>query len=119
MAPRINPVLSSFIIVGSGAVASLIWAVFTEPFPTSPSTASITAMLLVGLLPTAFAMFVYVWLIQRAGPVFVSFTTYMQPLWAAAIAVLFMGEELHWTMLGAMVLILIGVAIANRKSGAP
>jgi drug/metabolite transporter (DMT)-like permease len=115
LAPRIEPVLSAFIIVAMGAVAALLYAVVMEPFPVNPSTASLTAMILLGLLPTAVAMFFYVWLIRRAGPVFVSFTTYMSPLWATGLGVLFLGELLEWSMIGALTLILAGVAIANRR----
>ena len=115
LAPRIDPVVSSFVIVGLGAVAALLHALVMEPFPVAASAASITAMAVLGLLPTAFAMFVYVWLIQRAGPVFVSFTTYMSPLWATGLGVLFLGESLQWSMVGALALILAGVAVANGK----
>lgn len=115
MAPRIEPAMSSLILIGTGGLVTLIFALATEPFPTGASGASITAMIILGLLPTAFAMFVYVWLIQRAGPVFVSFTTYMSPLWATGLGVLFLGEPLHWSMVGALALILAGVAVANRK----
>lgn len=116
LAPRVEPVLSSFIIVGMGGVAVLLYAVVMEPFPQAASLASITAMFVLGLLPTAFAMFVYVWLIRRAGPVFVSFTTYMSPLWATGLGVIFIGEPLHWSMVGALALILAGVAVANRRA---
>jgi drug/metabolite transporter (DMT)-like permease len=115
LAPAVAPDVSAFIIVGLGALFSLVYAIIAEPFPANASTASIIAMIVLGLLPTAFAMFVYVWLIQRAGPVFVSFTTYMSPLWATGLGVLFLGEELHWSMIGALALILAGVAVANRK----
>jgi drug/metabolite transporter (DMT)-like permease len=114
LAPRVDPVVSSFMIVGLGAIAALLHAMVMEPFPVAASAASITAMVVLGLLPTAFAMFVYVWLIQRAGPVFVSFTTYMSPLWATGLGVLFLGEQLQWSMVGALALILAGVAVANR-----
>ena len=115
MAPRLEPAMSSFILIGTGGLATLAYALFAEPFPTSPSAASLIAMIILGLLPTAFAMFVYVWLIQRAGPVFVSFTTYMSPLWATGLGVLFLGEHLHWSMIGALGLILAGVAVANAR----
>ena len=115
MAPRIEPAMSSFILIGTGGLATLAYAIAAEPFPTSPSAASIIAMIVLGLLPTAFAMFVYVWLIQRAGPVFVSFTTYMSPLWATGLGVMFLGEYLHWSMIGALGLILAGVAVANAR----
>jgi drug/metabolite transporter (DMT)-like permease len=107
--------MASFLIVVLGAAAALGYAIVMEPFPVAPSMASIIAMVVLGLLPTAFAMFVYVWLIRRAGPVFVSFTTYMSPLWATGLGVLFLGETLEWSMAGALTLILVGVAVANRK----
>lgn len=115
MAPRVSAVTSSFFIVGAAGVFALVYALAAEPFPQHASTTSIIAMIVLGLLPTAFAMFVYVWLIQRAGPVFVSFTTYMSPLWATGLGVLFLGEQLHWSMIGALALILAGVAVANAR----
>jgi drug/metabolite transporter (DMT)-like permease len=115
MAPRVAPGVSSLIIVGTGGAVSLGFALLAEPFPAGASTASIIAMIVLGLLPTAMAMFIYVWLIQRAGPVFVSFTTYMSPLWATGLGVLFLGEPLHWSMIGALALILAGVAVANAR----
>jgi len=114
MAPRVAPAASSFIIVTAAGLSTLVLALFTAPFPTQASTASIIAMVMLALFPTAVAMFLYVWLIQRAGAVFVSFTTYMSPLWATGLGVLFLGEPLHWSMVGALALILVGVAVANR-----
>lgn len=116
LAPRLEPGLSSFIIVGSAGVSALVLALASEPFPEHASTSSLIAMIVLGLLPTAFAMFVYVWLIQRAGPVFVSFTTYMSPLWATGLGVLFLGEALQWSMVGALGLILAGVAVASART---
>lgn len=116
LAPRVSPIVSSFWIVAIAGVAALAYAAVAEPFPQTASANSIIAMITLGLLPTAFAMFVYVWLIQRAGPVFVSFTTYMSPLWATGLGVLFLGEPLYLSMVGALALILAGVAVANRRS---
>ncbi len=115
LAPRVSPIISSFWIVAIAGLAALGYAIVAEPFPQAASVNSIIAMIVLGLLPTAFAMFVYVWLIQRAGPVFVSFTTYMSPLWATGLGVLFLGEQLQWSMVGALALILAGVAVANRR----
>lgn len=115
LAPRVSPIISSFWIVALAGVSALGYAIAAEPFPQAASPNSIVAMIVLGLLPTAFAMFVYVWLIQRAGPVFVSFTTYMSPLWATGLGVIFLGEQLQWSMVGALALILAGVAVANRS----
>lgn len=119
MAPRLSPLLSSLIIIGSGAAAATVGAALLSPLPRDASVASTAAVLLLGLFPTAIAMVLYVWLIQRAGPVFVSFTTYLSPLWATGLGVLLLGEPLHWSMIGALALILAGVAVASRPMRQP
>ncbi|HVY90224.1 MAG TPA: DMT family transporter [Hyphomonadaceae bacterium] len=119
MAPRVEAGLSSFLIVFMAGLGALAFALIDAPFPTNASPKSIIAMLLLGLLPTALAMFFYVWLIQRAGSVFVSFTTYLQPLWAAGVGVVFLGEDLRWSMAGALALILLGVGIASVRRMKP
>lgn len=115
MAPRVEPAMSSLIMVTTAGLCTLVLALATERFPADASAASLIAMVMLALWPTAVAFFFYVWLIQRAGPVFVSFTTYMSPLWATMLGVTLMGEQLHWSMVGALVLILIGVAVANAN----
>jgi drug/metabolite transporter (DMT)-like permease len=116
MAPRVEPAMSSFLMVTTAGLSTLVLALATEPFPVNASAASLIALVMLALWPTAIAFFFYVWLIQRAGPVFVSFTTYLSPLWATMLGVTLMGEPLHWSMVGALALILVGVAVANRKS---
>lgn len=116
LAPHVEPVLASFVIVAFGAVSAVAYAAVMEPFPVAAGPLSIAAMVFLGMLSTAFAMFIYVWLIRRSGPVFVSFVTYLSPLWATGLGVLFLGEDLEWSMAGALALILIGVAVVNRRS---
>jgi len=114
-APSVTPVTASLIITVSGGLAMLPAALAFAPVPAAPSMASLTAMILLAMLPTAFAMILYVWLIHRAGPVFVSFSTYLSPVWAAGVGVLFLDEALRWPMAGALALILAGVVVANRR----
>jgi drug/metabolite transporter (DMT)-like permease len=115
MSPKLSPLVSSLILVGAGAIAATIAAALLAPWPQGASVRSITAMLMIGFFPTAIAMILYVWLIQRTGAVFVSFTTYLSPLWATGLGVLFLDEPLHWSMIGALALILAGVAVANTR----
>jgi drug/metabolite transporter (DMT)-like permease len=72
-------------------------------------------MIFLALMATGLGFILWVWLIRRVGSVFVSFTTYLSPLWAAGLGVAFLGEELHQSMIGALALILAGVAVANRR----
>jgi drug/metabolite transporter (DMT)-like permease len=115
MAPKLSPLMSSLILIGAGAIAATLAAALLAPWPEAASARSMIAVVLLGLFPTAFAMILYVWLIQRTGAVFVSFTTYLSPLWATGLGVLFLNEPLHWSMVGALALILAGVAVANTR----
>jgi drug/metabolite transporter (DMT)-like permease len=115
MSPKLSPLMSSLILVGAGAAAATLAAFFLAPWPQEASVKSIIAVLMIGLFPTAIAMILYVWLIQRTGAVFVSFTTYLSPLWATGLGVIFLNEPLHWSMIGALALILAGVAVANAR----
>jgi drug/metabolite transporter (DMT)-like permease len=115
MSPKLSPLMSSLILVGAGAAAATLAALFLAPWPQEASVKSIIAVLMIGLFPTAIAMILYVWLIQRTGAVFVSFTTYLSPLWATGLGVIFLNEPLHWSMIGALALILAGVAVANAR----
>jgi drug/metabolite transporter (DMT)-like permease len=115
MSPKLSPLMSSLILVGAGAAAATLAAFFLAPWPQEASVKSIIAVLMIGLFPTAIAMILYVWLIQRTGAVFVSFTTSLSPLWATGLGVIFLNEPLHWSMIGALALILAGVAVANAR----
>jgi drug/metabolite transporter (DMT)-like permease len=115
LAPRISPMTSTLIIMASGAVLDLGFALFTAPFPSAPSGESLFAVTALALIPSALAFVIWVWLIQRTGAVFVSLTNYLMPLWAAGLGVVFLHETIGWPALAAMGLILAGVAVASRK----
>jgi drug/metabolite transporter (DMT)-like permease len=53
--------------------------------------------------------------------VFVSFVTYLMPLWAMALGVLLLGERPGWNAGVALILVLAAMALFNWKprSGAP
>lgn len=115
LAPHISAALSSLIITGSGAVVMTAIAAFTTPWPQAPTMASIIAVLALGIGPSGMATLAYVWLIRRSGPMFVSFATYLSPLWATALGVTFLSEDLHWSLVAALTLILAGVAVAHVR----
>lgn len=118
-APHISAGVSSLIIIGSGAVVMAIVALFTAPWPGEASASSWIAVILLGAGPSGLATLAYVWLIRRSGPMFVSFATYLSPVWATGIGVIFLQERLEWSMAVALVLILAGVAVANARRPRP
>ncbi len=113
--PPLSAVTASLVMVASGGVVMLIVAPFIAPWPDSPSIRSIIGMVYLGLMPTGWAFILYVWLVRRAGSVFTSFTTYLSPLWAMGLGVMFLGEDLLWTSMAALGVILAGVAVANLR----
>jgi drug/metabolite transporter (DMT)-like permease len=117
--PRIPPITSSFILVSAGALASVPVALLVEPSPAAPSTESLLALIGIGVGPTGVAMIAYVLLVQRAGAVFVSFATYLAPLWALFLGIVFIGERPGWEAFVSLCLILLGVWIANLRPRAP
>lgn len=116
LAPHISAALSSLIITGSGAVTMTVIALAAAHWPGNPSWTSMLAVLALGVGPSGIATLAYVWLVRKSGPMFVSFATYLSPLWATVIGVFFLHEPLHWSLVAALTLILLGVAVANARA---
>ena len=89
--------------------------VFSEVLEDLPTNALI-AVAVLGLFSTATATVVYYSLIQSAGPTFLSQINYLIPLWALLMGVLFLNERPEWNAYVALVLILIGIALSQKKS---
>jgi drug/metabolite transporter (DMT)-like permease len=68
-----------------------------------------------GLLGSGAAYILYFGLIQRIGATRTTIVTYLAPIVAVILGVVFNGESIHWTLIAGMVLIIGGAAIVNRK----
>ncbi len=79
------------------------------------SAASMIAALMLGIFSTGIAMFVYFKLLSTATAAFFSLINYLIPLWALFIGVVFMGEQLEWRAIMALLLILGGVGLAQLR----
>lgn len=111
--PPIDPVGLSGVTLLIGAVFVLACAVVVEGAPNPPGAYGFAILAFLGLVPTAAANMLRVWVIRTAGPVFMSLTNYQVPLWSVMLGVLLLGEPLHRSLLIAMVLILCGVALSQ------
>ena len=81
----------------------------------APSAASIGAVVMLGLLPTAFATIIYMGFARRVGAAFIALVNYAVPVVAALIGAA-LGEALGPTAWVALAVILAGVFIARRGS---
>jgi drug/metabolite transporter (DMT)-like permease len=123
-APRISAPAAAAIGCLGGFVGAGALALLTTPWATGVSSDSLAACIALGVGPTAIASVGYFWLIQRRGPVFVSYTTYLVPIWATAVGAGLMGEALDPTVWAALGLVLAGLWFASgagplRRSAPP
>ncbi len=75
---------------------------------------AVTSSVVLGVLGTAFATWLFYILMQKAGPLYSSMVTYGLPFVAIAWGVV-MGEKISASIVIALTLILLGVYLANKK----
>lgn len=113
-APPMNATAAAVIFCMTGAIGCTLVALLSTPLPGSISTRAIVCVLVLGIFPTGFASILYVWIVRTHGAVFASLGTYITPLWATAIGLVFLNEELGLNAFAALALIVAGVFVATR-----
>ena len=108
--------------VSFGAAALLIASAISIPLalavegvPTSPPPAALLAVLYLGIFPTALATIALVYVVQSAGPSFMSLVNYQVPVWAVILGLVFLDETLPPQFLAALGLILAGLAVSQLR----
>jgi drug/metabolite transporter (DMT)-like permease len=79
----------------------------------TPSTESVLAMAALGLLSTGIGLGAYFHLVARTGPTYVAQVNYLTPVVGVVLAVLILGEQLPFTALVALALILAGIGVTT------
>ena len=101
--------IASLMMIPAFFIANSTWEISTN------STAFVS-LLLLGIFPTAIATVIYFAIIARVGPSFLSQINYLIPVWAVLIGVVFLNEKIGINALVALAIILLGIAIAQRKN---
>lgn len=99
-------------------VASVIMvplALLIEGVPPLPNTTALVAMAYLGIMPTAIATLLLVWVIRTAGPTFLTQTNYQVPVWSVIFGTLILSEPLPPQFIAALALILCGLAISRAR----
>ncbi|MGL5031453.1 MAG: DMT family transporter [Aeromonas sp.] len=105
-------VVARNILVCSAAQLLLVTPLLIDPSQlTMPSSNALSAIAVLGVLCTGLVYFLYMALIQTAGPTFASFSNYLVPLFGVVLGALFLGEQIHATTGLALALILGSVAL--------
>ncbi|MBB2924054.1 DMT family transporter [Cellulomonas cellasea] len=79
------------------------------------TTAVVVAVLALGVLSSGVAFILNFRVIARAGTTTASSVTYLTPVVAAAVGVLFLGDHVTWNQPVGAVVVLLGVAIAQGR----
>ena len=116
--PELHPLVAGTCLSFISAVIITPFAlIFEAPWTITPSSASVWALLLLGIFPTALANILFFKAIDEAGPGFVSLSNYLMPFWAVILGAALFSEQITLVMVLGMALILGGVALgALRQS---
>jgi len=105
--------------LGQNIFANLaVWPMaFLLEGPVSLPRLSLTwvAILWLGIMATAIGTFFYYSLLNEVGATRTTLTTYIFPLVGVILGVIFLKEELHWTVAAGGALVIAGVAIVNAR----
>jgi len=111
--PPIDPFGLAAMTLIFGTLAVLPIAFAAHGVPPVPAPAGLFYLVVLGLIPTTAANLLRIVVIRSAGPVFMSLTNYMVPLWSVLLGGLVLGEAFPPTLFWAMGLILTGVALSQ------
>lgn len=108
-------VASAAIIAVAAVISVPIALVVDQPWRLAPSGLSVSAVIWIGIGPTAIATLAYLKLIGSAGPTFMSLANYCIPVVALFVGVAILGEEPGANAYTGLLLILSGIALSQLR----
>lgn len=114
--PPIDPLVLATLSLVVGAVALVPATLAIEGLPGWPGLRPGSAILFLGLVPTAFAALLRTRVIRSAGSVFMTLVNYQVPVWSMVLGAWILSEDLPWRFFLALALILAGLAISQWNS---
>jgi drug/metabolite transporter (DMT)-like permease len=99
-------------MIGSGSVALTV-----ESFSLSAlsSGSTLGALVGIGVFGSGFAYVLFYYLVQKGGPEIASLVTYLLPLSAIVWGYTLLGEEITWSLLAGLILIVGGVFLTGKQ----
>ena len=108
-------VVSAGVMLSAAIWGAILWPEMWAVEWQQVSTLSLISLLWLGLVPTGIASVIYFVLVKQAGPNFVSNNNYIIPVVAYLAGAAVLGEQMLWTDVVALAVILTGIAISRRK----
>jgi drug/metabolite transporter (DMT)-like permease len=97
----------------SAIPATVLALVFAGPAAFAVVPDSAASLLALGIISTALPILLFMRLIRRAGPTRASMVGYLQPVWTAVLAVLFLNESIGLREIIGGAVVLTGVALVS------
>jgi drug/metabolite transporter (DMT)-like permease len=99
------------------AVSSGVVALLSEPFtlPKLAGLVNLSTVIGLGVFGSGFAYFLFYYLVRTGGPENATMVTYLVPVTALVWGYAILNEEIHWSLLVGLVLILGGVFLAGYR----
>lgn len=116
--PPIRPRVFACGTVLGAAIMSTPVLFFIEMHPEQWTIASMLSVVALGIGPTGLAGIVIIMLVKRAGAGFMALANYLTPIWAVMVGALVFGERLGLNVFFALAIILVGVAVSQRRKRA-
>ena len=113
--PPVDPIGFAAMTLIVGMVPLLPAMLLIEGVPGWEGKRTGTAIIVLGLVPTAFAALLRVAVIRSAGAVFMTLVNYQVPLWSVFFGWLVLSEALPWRFFAALGLILLGLLISQSR----
>ena len=102
--------------LGFAGVVSLSLALFVDqPWNIHPGFTATLAVILQGIFPTALATLLLLRLVANTGVHFLASNNYLVPVIGVFIGVIWLGEEVSQRMIGALIVIFIGIGVSNIR----
>ena len=106
----------SFFATFFGALVSIPFLVASEiSYPSLISLETVLPILYLGLFPTAIAFQLRYHITKTSGPVFLSYVAYLIPIFAIIWGYLLLSENINYTSIIGIILILFGVYVGKKN----
>lgn len=113
--PRFSPMVGACgVLIMASLIMFPLWLI-TAPENTDISRNSMVAVIWLGIAPTGIATIVLFWVIDRAGPTFLSTINYLIPVVAFLCGAWLLAEPVSWLHFVALAAILGGIGITRIR----
>jgi len=113
--PKVDPITLAALSLTIGAAPLIPIMLLTEGMPVWQGGIPGSAIIVLGLVPTALAALLRVSVIRSAGSGFMTLTSYQVPVWSVIFGVVILGEALPLRFFAALLLILVGLLLSQRR----